>query len=62
MKYGVLDFVWRQSSGMTIFIYWLLPKTKNVSIDEIDTMWKEPWFRKIFVEEDIVAIGGEKLA
>jgi len=55
MKYGMFLFFGGGLVLMTAFVYWLLPETKNVPIEEMGVVWKEHWFWKRFQEEDNAA-------
>lgn len=61
MKYGLFLFFGGGVVVMTLFVYFLLPETKNRPIEEMAIVWKEHWFWKRFVAEDNVAIDGHKL-
>jgi hypothetical protein len=39
---------------MTIFIYFFLPETKNVPIEEMNTVWKAHWFWSKYIPDDAV--------
>ncbi|KAG8381557.1 hypothetical protein BUALT_Bualt06G0134000 [Buddleja alternifolia] len=36
---------------MTVFVYFLLPETKDVPIEKMDKIWKNHWFWKRFVDD-----------
>lgn len=35
---------------MTAFVWWLLPETKNVPIEEMVVVWRKHWLWKHYVE------------
>jgi hypothetical protein len=57
LKFGLFFFFAGFVAIMTIFIYMLLPETKNVPIEEMNRVWKSHWFWTKYVP-DHVTIGG----
>lgn len=45
---------------MTIFIYFLLPETKGVPIEEMGRVWKQHPFWKRYIPDDAVIGGSEE--
>ncbi|CAN6809115.1 sugar transport protein 7-like isoform X1 [Brassica napus] len=45
-KFGIFLFFAGWVSVMTIFVYFLLPETKGVPIEEMTLLWKKHWFWK----------------
>ena len=54
MKFGLFYFFAGFVALMTIFIYWFLPETKNVPIEEMNSVWRAHWFWGKFIPEDAV--------
>lgn len=52
MKYGLFLFFAGGVAVMTAFVYWLLPETKNVPIEDMGIVWKQHWYWKRFVEDN----------
>jgi len=52
MKYWLFIFFGGGVAVMTAFVYWLLPETKNVPIEEMGIVWKQHWYWKRFVEDN----------
>jgi hypothetical protein len=50
-KAGIFFFFGGWVVVMTVFVYFLLPETKNVPIEQMDKVWREHWFWKRFVGE-----------
>ncbi|PNY11407.1 hexose carrier protein hex6-like [Trifolium pratense] len=48
-KYGTFFFFGGWVVVMTVFVYFLLPETKNVPIEQMDTVWREHLFWKRIV-------------
>lgn len=46
LKYGIFLLFAGLIFIMTLFIYFLLPETKQVPIEEIHLLWQEHWFWK----------------
>lgn len=67
LKFGLFIFFAFFVFLMTIFIYTLLPETKNVPIEEMSRVWKKHWFWCRYVEDedyqdrDVEMIKGNKL-
>ncbi|KAL8539547.1 hypothetical protein ACS0TY_001234 [Phlomoides rotata] len=49
LKAGIFLFFGGWVAVMTIFVYFLLPETKNVPIERMERIWREHWFWKTFV-------------
>lgn len=60
MKYGLFLFFAAFVIVMTIFVFFLLPETKNVPIEEMNRVWKAHWFWGKYIPDDAV-IGGKPL-
>ncbi|KAA8547817.1 hypothetical protein F0562_004246 [Nyssa sinensis] len=42
---------------MTLFVFFLVPETKNIPIEEMSGVWKEHWFWKRFMVDDGPQVG-----
>ncbi|XP_047319498.1 sugar carrier protein C-like [Impatiens glandulifera] len=51
LKFGLFIFFAFWVVVMTIFIYFFLPETKNIPIEEMVVVWKEHWFWSRFISE-----------
>lgn len=49
LKSGIFFFFGGWVAVMTLFVYMLLPETKNFPIEQMDRIWREHWFWKKFV-------------
>ncbi|XP_022137810.1 sugar transport protein 13-like isoform X2 [Momordica charantia] len=55
MKYGIFLFFSGWVLVMSLFVMFFLPETKGVPIEEMtERLWKEHWFWKRFMDEDVV--------
>ncbi|XVE56420.1 hypothetical protein DITRI_Ditri04bG0007500 [Diplodiscus trichospermus] len=54
MKSGIFFFFGGWVAVMTAFVYFLLPETKNLPIEQMEKVWREHWFWRRFKEEDQV--------
>lgn len=53
MKYGIFAFFSAWVLVMSVFVFFFLPETKNVPIEEMtERVWKKHWFWKRFVVDD----------
>jgi MFS family permease len=50
-KSGIFFFFGGWAVVMSAFVYFLLPETKNVPIEQMNRVWSEHWFWKRFVGE-----------
>lgn len=51
-QYGIFLFFAGWEVIMTLFIFFFLPETKNVPIEEIVLLWQKHWFWKRFILDD----------
>ncbi|EYU20201.1 hypothetical protein ABFS82_06G049900 [Erythranthe guttata] len=49
LKSGIFFFFGGWVAVMTVFVYLLLPETKNIPIEQMEMVWREHWFWKKFV-------------
>ncbi|GAB4851314.1 Sugar transport protein 10 [Ancistrocladus abbreviatus] len=54
MKFGLFLFFSGFVIVMTLFIYFFLPETKNVPIEEMNAVWKAHWFWGKYIPDDAV--------
>lgn len=52
LKFGLFIFFGFFVLLMTVFIYYLLPETKGIPIEEMDEVWKNHWFWNRYVKDD----------
>ncbi|KAJ1693375.1 hypothetical protein LUZ63_010073 [Rhynchospora breviuscula] len=53
LQYGIFAFFAGWVVVMTVFVYFFLPETENVPIEEIsEKVWKKHWFWKRFIDDD----------
>lgn len=48
MKFGLLIFL----AAMTAFIYFFLPETTKVPMEDMSRVWKQHWYWKRFAPQD----------
>ncbi|CDY36072.1 BnaC03g41260D [Brassica napus] len=61
MKFGLFFFFAVFVLIMTIFIYLMLPETKNVPIEEMNRVWKAHWFWGRFIPDEAVGVSAAEL-
>ncbi|KAK3431698.1 hypothetical protein EUGRSUZ_E03809 [Eucalyptus grandis] len=61
MKFGLFLFFAFFVLVASIFIYFFLPETKGIPIEEMATVWKKHWYWARFVGEDDSPSGGIEL-
>ncbi|GLT30924.1 hypothetical protein SLA2020_056980 [Shorea laevis] len=54
LKFGLFFFFGCFVIIMTIFIYFFLPETRNVPIEEMNKVWKEHWFWGKYIPDEAV--------
>ncbi|XP_059438117.1 sugar carrier protein C-like [Corylus avellana] len=52
MKFGLFLFFAFFVVAMSIFIFFFLPETKNIPIEEMNKVWKSHWYWSRFVNDD----------
>uniref|UniRef100_A0A0D6QS57 Major facilitator superfamily (MFS) profile domain-containing protein n=1 Tax=Araucaria cunninghamii TaxID=56994 RepID=A0A0D6QS57_ARACU len=53
-KFGIFLFFAGWVFLMTLFVYFFLPETKNVPLEEMHSLWKKHWFWRRFAASDEV--------
>lgn len=59
MKFGLFYFFAFWVVCMTIFVYFFMPETKNVPIEEVVLVWRKHWFWSKFISDDDIPEGIE---
>ncbi|KAJ3683616.1 hypothetical protein LUZ60_013843 [Juncus effusus] len=62
MKFGLFFFFAGWVVIMTLFIYFFLPETKNVPIEEMILVWKNHWFWSKYISDDDIHVGNDNVA
>lgn len=62
LKFGLFLFFAFWVFVMTVFIYFFLPETKNIPIEEMTMVWKTHWFWKRFMVDVDVPKGGVQMS
>ncbi|KAG8365762.1 hypothetical protein BUALT_Bualt17G0005600 [Buddleja alternifolia] len=57
LKFGLFFFFGGWVLIMTLFVYFFLPETKNMPIEEMNRVWKAHWFWGKYIPEDAVGLG-----
>ncbi|GAA0149918.1 secondary carrier transporter [Lithospermum erythrorhizon] len=52
MKFGLFFFSAACVLVMTLFVFFFLPETKNIPIEEMSGVWKNHWFWKRFIDAE----------
>ncbi|KAL6568806.1 Sugar transport protein 10 [Orobanche hederae] len=58
LKFGLFFFFGGWVVIMTAFVYFFVPETKNVPIDEMNIVWKNHWFWSKYIPDDAPGLGG----
>ena len=58
LKFGLFLFFAFFVVLMSIFVYYFLPETKGIPIEEMGQVWKTHWFWSRFVADEDYPIGG----
>ncbi|XP_027151987.1 sugar transport protein 10-like [Coffea eugenioides] len=56
LKFGLFFFFGGFVIMMTLFVYFFLPETKNVPIEEMNRVWKAHWFWGKYIPDDAVGL------
>jgi len=56
MKFGLFFFFGGWVVIMTTFVYFFVPETKNVPIEEMNRVWKNHWFWGQYIPDDAVGL------
>ncbi|KAL5223098.1 hypothetical protein ABZP36_027811 [Zizania latifolia] len=52
LKFGLFFFFGAMEVIMTVFVYFFLPETKGIPIEEMDRIWGKHWYWSRFVDGD----------
>ncbi|KAK8957993.1 Hexose carrier protein HEX6 [Platanthera zijinensis] len=52
LKWGIFFFFGGWVFVMTLFVFFFLPETKGLKLEEMERVWKGHWYWKRFVEEE----------
>ncbi|MCD9560431.1 hypothetical protein HAX54_019113 [Datura stramonium] len=55
MKFGLFIFFGAFVFIMTLFVYFFVPETKNIPIEEMSRVWGEHWYWNKYVDNDAAA-------
>lgn len=61
MKFGLFFFFAGFAIIMTIFVYFFIPETKNVPIEEMNRVWKAHWFWGKYIPDDALIAANVEL-
>ncbi|CAN1164991.1 Sugar transport protein 10 [Linum perenne] len=61
MKFGLFLFFGGWVLIMTTFVYFFIPETKNVPIEEMNRIWKSHWFWGKYIPDDAVTGNNSKM-
>lgn len=61
MKFGLFFFFGGWVFIMTTFIFFFLPETKNVPIEEMVLVWKNHWFWGKYISESDIHVGNVEM-
>ncbi|MCL7021573.1 hypothetical protein MKW94_011506 [Papaver nudicaule] len=53
MKFGLFFFFGGFVAIMTVFIYYFVPETKGIPIEEMSRVWKNHWYWGRFIPQDV---------
>ncbi|KZV57879.1 sugar transport protein 10-like [Dorcoceras hygrometricum] len=56
LKFGIFYFFAGWVAVMTIFVYFFVPETKNMPIEEMNRVWKAHWFWGKYIPDDAVGL------
>ncbi|KAL4363101.1 hypothetical protein GQ457_04G004530 [Hibiscus cannabinus] len=54
MKFGLFFFFACFVAAMTVFVYFFVPETKNIPIEEMNQVWKSHWFWGKYIPDEAV--------
>ncbi|KAL3651042.1 Sugar transport protein 10 [Castilleja foliolosa] len=57
LKFGLFFFFGGWVTVMTVFVYFFVPETKNVPIEEMNRVWKSHWFWATYIPDDAPGLG-----
>ncbi|KAK4400204.1 Sugar transport protein 10 [Sesamum angolense] len=60
MKFGLFFFFGGWVILMTLFVYFFVPETRNVPIEEMNRVWKAHWFWGKYIPDDAVGLSHNK--
>ncbi|KAL0296470.1 UNVERIFIED_CONTAM: Sugar transport protein 10 [Sesamum radiatum] len=60
MKFGLFFFFGGWVLLMTLFVYFFVPETRNVPIEEMNRVWKAHWFWGKYIPDDAVGLSHNK--
>lgn len=60
MRYGLFFFFGGWVFVMTVFVYFFVPETKNMPIEEMNRVWKAHWFWAKYIPDDAVGLGNHR--
>ncbi|XP_051122989.1 sugar carrier protein C-like [Andrographis paniculata] len=61
MKYGLFLVFASFVATMSVFVYFFLPETKNIPIEEMMYVWRNHWFWSRYVTDDDLPTNGDSI-